>query len=257
MRGMIVSGQVFQKDALLAELKIWKPENLLEEVHKEGGSFGFIGTRVNGREMERVRYRVGVLDLGGARGMYHDLMENGIDAKLLPYDITAEELSRENDQYPFQGFVITDGPGDPAEYPKVVETIRAVLNTGLPVLGISLGHQLLALAHGLKTCRMKNVNGVVFGHRGANQPVLSLLSGRTYITAQNHGYVVDEESFDPAVCDITFRNSNDKTIEGLCYKDGHSFGVQFLPDGLPGRQSTVFIYEELIQMMIDRKGQVI
>lgn len=245
MRGMIVSEGPTEWDLLLEELQSEKTAGALAGLSPREGSAG-------GQKPAPCAEgcKVGVLDLGGSRSLYRALSENGMDCRVLRFDLPLADLVRLHEKEPFDGFVLTDGPEDFREMEALEETVRGMLGLGVPMLGVALGHQILAAAHDLGLLRMK------CGHRGANQPVLSLLTGRTYITSQNHGYVVDRESVRPEIGDITFENANDHTVEGLVYRDGISFGVQFVPDGKPGRQSTVFIYEEFKQMMQDRKGKV-
>ena len=174
------------------------------------------------------------------------MIRQGAEVYEFPYSAGLAEI----EEISPDGVLLWDGPGDPAAFPDTVSLVRQLCGRKLPVFGVSLGHQLLALAHGLWTRRMK------CGHRGANQPVVSRQTGRTYITSQNHGFVVDEASLADSVCELTYENANDHTVEGLLYRDGPFFGVQFLPDTAPGRQSTLFLYEEFVRMIQEQKGKV-
>jgi carbamoyl-phosphate synthase small subunit len=140
------------------------------------------------------------------------------------------------------GIMLSNGPGDPAESANdgIVETLRVLQKSNAPVFGICLGHQLLARANGYSTCKLK------FGHRGANQPVKELATGRVYITSQNHGYAVTPRSCG-SKDKCSFGNVNDGTCEGMDY--GHSFSVQFHPEGRGGPLDTAFLFDRFIQRM--------
>ena len=141
------------------------------------------------------------------------------------------------------GIMITNGPGDPAECVEIIEQIKILADAGIPIFAICLGHQLMALAHDAKTFKMK------YGHRGANHPVKNLETGKVYISSQNHGYVVDTDTLDPAVAKPAFVNVNDGTNEGLEYIGKNIFTVQFHPEACPGPQDSAYLFDRFIEMM--------
>ena len=139
--------------------------------------------------------------------------------------------------------MITNGPGDPSECTAVIEQIRVLAGSGIPIFAICLGHQLMALAHDAKTYKMK------YGHRGANHPVKNLETGKVYISSQNHGYVVDADSIDKLVAEPWFINVNDKTVEGLLYLNEPIKTVQFHPEANAGPKDSELLFDEFMKMM--------
>jgi len=176
--------------------------------------------------------RVALMDFGAKRGIAEALAGRGCEVWSFPHDTPAPEIMRTGPG----GLMLSNGPGDPADPANdgVIETISAIAQSGLPIFGICLGHQLLALAKGYSTHKLK------FGHRGANQPVRELSTGRVYITSQNHGYAV-------AADNSSFVNVNDGTCEGLDY--GDSFSVQFHPEARGGPLDTAFLFDRFIEKM--------
>ena len=159
-------------------------------------------------------------------------------------DTPAEEIIASNPD----GIMLSNGPGDPKECEYQIEQIRKLYNTDIPIFAICLGHQLMALATGADTKKMK------YGHRGGNHPVKDLASGHVYISSQNHGYMVDGETVNPEVAEVAFINVNDKTVEGLRYKNKSIFTVQFHPEACPGPQDSDRLFVEFIQMMEVKKN---
>ena len=139
--------------------------------------------------------------------------------------------------------MLSNGPGDPKACGKVIEEIRRLYETNIPIFAICLGHQLMALATGADTYRLK------YGHRGGNHPVKDLETGRVYITSQNHGYAVDTKSLDPQVAVPAFQNVNDGTNEGLSYTGKRIFTVQFHPEACPGPQDSGYLFDRFMKMM--------
>ena len=143
----------------------------------------------------------------------------------------------------FDGIMLSNGPGDPKECESIIAEIRKLYETDIPIFAICLGHQLMALATGADTFKMK------YGHRGGNHPVKDLTTGRVYISSQNHGYVVDMDKLDPQVAVPAFINVNDGTNEGLSYTGKNIFTVQFHPEACPGPQDSGFLFDRFITMM--------
>ena len=138
--------------------------------------------------------------------------------------------------------MISNGPGDPTDVPETIETVRA-LHGKYPIFGICLGHQILSLAYGAKTYKLK------FGHRGGNHPVRDLATGRIEITSQNHSYAVDADSLEQTELSVTHVNILDNTIEGVkCEKD-RAFSVQYHPESSPGPQDSAYLFERFLELM--------
>ena len=176
--------------------------------------------------------RVALLDFGAKRGIADALAARGCEVLSFPYNAPAHEIL----QIKPAGVMLSNGPGDPADSANagIIETMRTLQKHGLPIFGICLGHQLLALANGYSTRKMK------FGHRGTNQPVKEISTGRVYITSQNHGYAVVTET-------VSFVNVSDGSCEGMDY--GGSFSVQFHPEARGGPLDTAFLFDRFIERM--------
>ena len=144
--------------------------------------------------------------------------------------------------------MLSNGPGDPKECEYEIEQIKKLYDTDIPIFAICLGHQLMALAMGFDTKKMK------YGHRGGNHPVIDLDSKHVYISSQNHGYMVDDASVDENIAKVAFVNVNDKTVEGLRYKNKNIFTVQFHPEACPGPQDSECLFGEFINMMEVKKN---
>jgi carbamoyl-phosphate synthase small subunit len=172
------------------------------------------------------------MDFGAKRGIAAALAARGCEVWTFPHDAQAADILQKEPH----GVMLSNGPGDPAEPANngIVETIRALEQSGVLLFGICLGHQLLALAKGYKTKKLK------FGHRGANQPVKDTRTGNVYITSQNHGYEVIADN-------SSFVNVNDGTCEGMDY--GRSFSVQFHPEARGGPLDTAFLFDRFIERM--------
>lgn len=186
---------------------------------------------------ENSNYSVALIDYGAKQNIVRKLNERGCDVTVFPYDCKAEEILSEK----FDGIMLSNGPGDPKENCYSIEQIKQLVGK-LPIFGICLGHQLLALAFGGDTYKLK------YGHRGANQPATDLLTGRTYITSQNHGYAVDAVSIDNKIGTVSFINANDNTVEGMQYFC-NAFSVQFHPEACGGPQDTEFLFDRFIDLM--------
>ncbi|TAD84028.1 MAG: carbamoyl-phosphate synthase small subunit [Bacteroidetes bacterium] len=184
--------------------------------------------------------RVAVLDFGIKQNILSCLVGRGIYAKVFPANTgLAELLDFEPD-----GFFISNGPGDPAALSQAIETIKLITEQNKPIFGICLGHQLLALAHGIPTFKMHH------GHRGLNHPVKNLLTGKSEITTQNHGFGVDPEAIKNAQnIEITHVNLNDDSIEGIRIKDKPFFSVQYHPEATPGPHDSRYLFDHFMALM--------
>jgi carbamoyl-phosphate synthase small subunit len=194
-------------------------------------------------KLEGAKYHVALMDYGIKENILRMLKKCGCEVTVLPYNTEIGEIIALHPD----GMMLSNGPGDPTENPEIIAVLRELLNTGIPTFGICLGHQLLALAAGFKTVKLK------YGHRGANQPVRDTASGRVYITSQNHGYAVLSETIDPEIASVAFENNNDRTNEGIAYVKTPAFTVQFHPEASAGPQDTAFLFERFLRMMDARK----
>lgn len=184
------------------------------------------------------RYNVALIDYGAKRNIIRELAELGCRVTVFPQSTSAEEILAANPD----GIMLSNGAGDPAENTACIEEIKKLLGK-VPIFGICLGHQLLALAAGGKTEKLR------YGHRGGNQPVKNLESGRVYITSQNHGYAVLSESLDPSVAALSYVNLNDNTCEGLDYPSLRAFSLQFHPEAHCGPRDMRFAFRKFLDLM--------
>lgn len=183
--------------------------------------------------------KVALLDLGAKDNIARNLVQRGCDVTVYPARTPAEEILADQPD----GIMLSNGPGDPKTCTEVIENIKKLYESNIPIFAICLGHQLMALATGADTYKMK------YGHRGGNHPVKDLTTGRVYISSQNHGYVVDMERLDPDIATPAFINVNDGTCEGLAYTGKNIFTVQFHPEACPGPQDSGYLFDRFIQMM--------
>ena len=182
--------------------------------------------------------KVVLWDFGAKANIRRELLKRGLEVQTVSAKSTAEEILKLNPD----GIMLSNGPGDPAENVEIIENIKKICESGKPVFGICLGHQMLALARGAKTSKLK------YGHRGGNQPVKQLTTGRVYITSQNHGYAVNNDSL-PACAKLSFVNTNDGTCEGITYTDIPAFSVQFHPEASGGPLDTNFLFDEFVNLI--------
>ncbi|MBU2227940.1 MAG: glutamine-hydrolyzing carbamoyl-phosphate synthase small subunit [Proteobacteria bacterium] len=213
---------------------LWKdgaPREMPDAPEASGPSGGAAGRR-----------RVVVLDCGVKYNILRNLEKRGCEVLVLPAAATGEEMLAQRPD----GILLSNGPGDPAALPYIVEAVRAVLGK-VPLFGICLGHQILGQEAGGRTAKLK------FGHHGINQPVKNRRSGRVEITSQNHGFVVLPESLS-GERETTHENLNDRTSEGLRYPDLKAFSVQYHPEAAPGPNDADYLFDEFIRLMDTEKG---
>lgn len=184
-----------------------------------------------------VKHHVTLIDYGAKKNIARELSERGCEVKVVPYNTTAEEILKDHPD----GVMLSNGPGDPKENVQAIDELKKLIGQ-VPVFGICLGHQLTALSQGGDTYKMK------YGHRGLNQPVTDLVSGRTFITTQNHGYAVDTKSLEGKAQQV-FVNANDGTCEGMYYPDKNCLTVQFHPEACAGPKDTEFLFNRFLTMM--------
>ncbi|MDN4166307.1 glutamine-hydrolyzing carbamoyl-phosphate synthase small subunit [Cytophagales bacterium LB-30] len=184
--------------------------------------------------------KVAVLDLGIKKSILDNLVSRGCFLKVFPAKTSFSEMKLWNPQ----GFFISNGPGDPAVMAYATETVKEILAADIPLFGICLGHQILAQANEVSTYKMHH------GHRGLNHPVKNLESGKSEITSQNHGFAVSEEDVKSAPqIEVTHRNLNDNTIEGIRIKGKKAFSVQYHPESSPGPHDSRYLFDQFIQMI--------
>ncbi|MFS1513447.1 glutamine-hydrolyzing carbamoyl-phosphate synthase small subunit [Chengkuizengella sp. SCS-71B] len=188
--------------------------------------------------------RIVLVDFGSKSGILRELNKRDCDVIVVPHNTTADQIRRLKPD----GILLSNGPGDPKSVPEAVTMIHELLGQ-FPIFGICLGHQLFALACGADTEKLK------FGHRGGNHPVKELSSNRCYITSQNHGYTVKEDSISNTPLEITHINNNDKTVEGLKHKHVPAFSVQYHPEAAPGPFDSSYLFEDFIEMIRRTKAE--
>lgn len=198
------------------------------------------------------RFRVLALDCGAKRNILRNLADRNCEVIVVPHTISGDEIKARFKGGEADGLFISNGPGDPAAVDATIATLGAVLSDAhgvgpVPTFGICLGHQLLSLALGGTTYKLK------FGHRGLNHPVLNLITGRVEITSQNHGFAVDPESLKRVRAEATHINLNDQTLAGFCTPDRPVFAVQHHPEASPGPHDATYLFDAFVKMMADRE----
>ncbi len=252
MNGMIVSGknaENLRPEELLPKIKDYQITNAVQMVqtNKEGEaspslqpaaqSSATLSAGVNPRNAPV--HHVVLFDFGAKLNIQRELEKRGCKVSVVPYNTTAEEVIKLSPD----GIMLSNGPGDPAENVGVIEEIHKLCDYGkIPIFGICLGHQMLALARGAKTSKLK------YGHRGGNHPCKDTETNRVYITSQNHGYAVENTSL-PSYAKMSFFNVNDGTVEGINYTDIPAFSVQFHPEACGGPHDTNFLFDRFMQLI--------
>ena len=228
MNGCITTNENYSLDELLPRIAAYK----------------------TGKEVEKVSCRkkyvlagdgpkVALLDLGAKRNIARSLNARGCEVTVYPALTPAAEILAAKPD----GIMLSNGPGDPKACASIIAEIKKLYDSDVPIFAICLGHQLMALANGADTHKMK------YGHRGGNHPVRDLSTGRVYISSQNHGYVVDTDKLDLAVAVPAFENVNDGTNEGLAYTNKNIFTVQYHPEACPGPLDSGYLFDRFMKMM--------
>jgi len=196
---------------------------------------------------ENAKYKVAVLDFGIKKNILRCLAERDCYLKVFPMDVTFEEM---NEWQP-NGYMLSNGPGDPSVMKPQIELVQQIVNSNLPVFGICLGHQILALSAGLSTSKMHN------GHRGCNHPVLNLETGKGEITSQNHGFVVNSDDVqNNNEVELTHKHLNDNTVAGIRFKNKNVFSVQYHPESSPGPHDSRYLFDNFIVNIVDSMQDV-
>lgn len=270
MNGMITTDENYNLDEIIPRLKAYTTGKVVEKVTCEhkcevkgvssleengplSGSASFDkeayekGVREKKpalvKELKGKGKRVALLDLGAKKNIADSLAARGCDVTIYPAGTKAEEILGDKPD----GIMLSNGPGDPKECEEIIKEIKKLYDSQVPIFAICLGHQLMALATGADTYKLK------YGHRGGNHPVKDLETGRVYISSQNHGYVVDTDKLDEKIAVPAFINVNDGTNEGLSYTGKNIFTVQFHPEACPGPQDSGYLFDRFIRMMQEGK----
>ena len=231
MNGMITCAEHFSIQELLEPIKAYRVQGTVERVSREEVQVY--------PSIPRQKLRVALLDFGVKENMIRCLQERGCEVTVFPAHTTAVEILSGK----FDGVMLSNGPGDPADNVAIIAEIKELYASGIPIFAVCLGHQLMALATGAETRKMR------FGHRGANHPVKDLDAGRVFITSQNHGYVVTAESVKPEVAQVSHINVNEGSVEGLRYTNGNVYTVQFHPEASPGPKDTEYLFDRFVRRM--------
>ena len=228
MNGMITTNEDYELEEVLPKLRAYQ--------------VGDVVSKVTCREafvLEGNGPKVALMDFGAKNNIIRSLHQRGCQVTVYPADTAAEDIINAAPD----GIMLSNGPGDPETCVSIIREIKKLYDTNIPIFAICLGHQLMALANGGKTYKLK------YGHRGGNHPVKDLSSGRVYISSQNHGYAVDASTLDPAVAQEAFINVNDGTNEGISYVGKRIFTVQFHPEACPGPQDSGYLFDRFMDMM--------
>lgn len=266
MNGMITTNEHYSMEEILPKLKAYTTGKVVEKVTctekytlTPSSSLADNGPISGSAVFDRAAYEAGkkeqrpsmvrtlngsglkvaLLDFGAKDNIAHSLAQRGCEVTVYPAWTKAEEIIAAAPD----GIMLSNGPGDPKECTDIIAEVRKLYHTDIPIFAICLGHQLMALATGADTHKLK------YGHRGGNHPVKDLATGRVYISSQNHGYVVDTDKLDPAVAVPAFINVNDGTNEGLAYTGKNIFTVQYHPEACPGPQDSGYLFDRFIEMM--------
>ncbi len=231
MNGAITTEDVYaKKEVLLAQIQAYEIKDAVKTVTTK---------EIKHYTVENPEHEVVMMDFGYKAHILRHLLNRNCNVTVVPAYTTAEEILAINPD----GVMLTNGPGNPEENTEVIETLKKLIAAKMPMFGICLGHQLTALANGGKTMKLK------YGHRGGNQPVKDLNTGRVYVTSQNHGYAVVGDSIDPAVGQMSHWNVNDNTCEGVEYYNAPVYTVQFHPEACGGPRDTSYLFDRFMTMM--------
>ena len=235
MNGAITTDENYVKEALLEQIRAFSVKDAVKSV-----------TCPQPEEFPSLDHtrKVVLFDFGYKFNIRRELVKRGCDVIVVPAYTTAEQIKQLNPD----GIMLSNGPGDPSENVEIVENLKEIMKLNIPIFGICLGHQLMALANGAKTEKLK------YGHRGANQPVIDLDLDRTFVTSQNHGYAVISDSLPKDVGYVSHKNANDSSCEGVRYTHIPAFTVQFHPEACGGPHDTAYLFDEFIALMDKKEG---
>lgn len=234
MNGMITTNENYNMDEIIPKLKEYKVGDVVT-----------VTTCSEKEVLSGDGPKVALMDFGAKNNIARSLNNRGCEVTIYPAHTSAEEIIESQPD----GIMLSNGPGDPETNVSIIKEIKKLSETDIPIFAICLGHQLMALAHGAKTYKLK------YGHRGGNHPVKDLSNNRVYISSQNHGYAVDASTVDANVAKEAFVNVNDGTNEGLAYIGKNIFTVQFHPEACPGPQDSGYLFDRFIDMMNNREDK--
>lgn len=232
MNGMITTNENYNVDEIVPKLKEYRVGDVVT-----------VTTCSEKEVLPGDGPKVALMDFGAKNNIARSLNNRGCEVTIYPAYTSAEEIIESHPD----GIMLSNGPGDPETNVSIIKEIKKLSETDIPIFAICLGHQLMALAHGAKTYKLK------YGHRGGNHPVKDLSNNRVYISSQNHGYAVDASTVDADVAKEAFVNVNDGTNEGLAYIGKNIFTVQFHPEACPGPQDSGYLFDRFIDMMNNRE----
>ena len=232
MNGMITTNENYNVDEIVPKLKEYRVGDVVT-----------VTTCSEKEVLPGDGPKVALMDFGAKNNIARSLNNRGCEVTIYPAHTSAEEIIESHPD----GIMLSNGPGDPETNVSIIKEIKKLSETDIPIFAICLGHQLMALAHGAKTYKLK------YGHRGGNHPVKDLSNNRVYISSQNHGYAVDASTVDADVAKEAFVNVNDGTNEGLAYIGKNIFTVQFHPEACPGPQDSGYLFDRFIDMMNNRE----
>jgi len=225
MNGMITTREDFDLDEVVKQLKEYRVSGVVREVScKEK------------RVLPGDGFKVALMDFGAKKNIEKSLNKRGCEVTVYPAYTKAEEIIAAKPD----GIMLSNGPGDPKECVEIIEELKKLFATNIPIFGICLGHQLMALANGADTKKMK------YGHRGANHPVKDFEENKVFITAQNHGYYVCEV---PECMEVTQINLNDNTVEGMRHKELPIYSVQYHPEACPGPKDSEYVFDKFLEVL--------
>lgn len=232
MNGMITTNENYNVDEIVSKLKEYRVGDVVT-----------VTTCSEKEVLPGDGPKVALMDFGAKNNIARSLNNRGCEVTIYPAHTSAEEIIESHPD----GIMLSNGPGDPETNVSIIKEIKKLSETDIPIFAICLGHQLMALAHGAKTYKLK------YGHRGGNHPVKDLSNNRVYISSQNHGYAVDASTVDASMAKEAFVNVNDGTNEGLAYIGKNIFTVQFHPEACPGPQDSGYLFDRFIDMMNNRE----
>ena len=233
----VISSDELDDETLVEEAQAWPSMEGLELASNVTTDAPYLYCKGDGP-------RIVVYDFGVKRNILRSFRQRGCTVRVVPGDAPLDDVLSWNPD----GLFFSNGPGDPRSMSDAIDTVAAAIDTGRPIFGICLGHQLMSLAQGIDAYKM------FVGHRGANHPVKNLDTGRVEVTTQNHGFAVDPESIDPEVARVTHVNLNDDTIEGLHFQEFAGMSLQYHPEASPGPHDSHYLFDQFLNLVAEERN---